>query len=189
MKETTIFKNMKDTKTKKIEDYLKEPYARILVPEAEGGYSAEILEFPGCYSYGETPDEAIDNLDEAAFGWIEAALIQGQTIPKPHSVDEPSGKYLLRLPRNLHKKAIQMAERERVSLNTFFVDAVATRVGAHDFYNRMVDRLESLSAQLTARTTNAIRLIEGIQLISITDSYFPEIKRAQTSDTDSNLNN
>lgn len=62
---------------------LSQPYARVLIPEEDGGYSAFILEFPGCGSQGESVDEALKNLEEAAIGWIEAALDEGQDIPEP----------------------------------------------------------------------------------------------------------
>ncbi len=157
-------KNMMNTKTKKTEDYLKKPYARILLPDADGGYSAEILEFPGCYSFGDTADEAMANLEDAAFNWIEAALAQGQTIPEPVSVNELSGKVLLRLPRNLHKKAMQMATRERISLNTFLVDAVATRVGAQDLYNRLLDEFTSRFNQPITNNVNVYVSSAGFPL-------------------------
>lgn len=66
-----------------IRDYLKQPYARILVPDESGGYSAEVLELPGCFAEGETADEAMDALERAAESWIEAALELGQSIPDP----------------------------------------------------------------------------------------------------------
>jgi len=63
--------------------YLK-PYARALKQDPDdGGYSATIIEFAGCYSEGETRDEALANIEEAATGWMLAALSMGQTIPEP----------------------------------------------------------------------------------------------------------
>lgn len=63
--------------------YLK-PYARALKQDPDdGGYSATIIEFAGCYSEGETRDEALENIEEAATGWMLAALSMGQTIPEP----------------------------------------------------------------------------------------------------------
>src|SRR5215207_119240 len=126
MKRKTIMSKKTATKyTKTPEEYLKEPYARVLIPEEAGGYSAEILEFPGCYSFGDTADETMRNLEDAAFNWIEAAMIQGQSIPEPLAKNEFSGKALLRLPQGLHQRAAQMAEVNKVSLNTFFVEAIA----------------------------------------------------------------
>lgn len=126
-----------------VRDYLKKPYARILTPDEEyGGYTAEILEFPGCVSEGDTADEALENLEEAAEGWIEAALNAGQRIAEPSDSQEYRGRIALRLPRSLHRRAVHLAEREGTSLNQFLVAAVAERVGASTLYEEMAKRLE-----------------------------------------------
>jgi antitoxin HicB len=122
--------------------YLREPYARILVPEEEGGFSAEILEFPGCYAQGDSPEETYRNLDRAAESWIEAALEQGQEIPPPSANQSYSGRIALRLPPDLHRAAIQKAQRDGVSLNQCLVTAVATWIGADDLFERLTRRLE-----------------------------------------------
>jgi predicted RNase H-like HicB family nuclease len=47
---------------------------RVLVHAAEeGGYWAEVPAFPGCVSEGETFEEVLANIREAAEGWIEVA--------------------------------------------------------------------------------------------------------------------
>lgn len=40
----------------------------------EGGFWAEIPALPGCVSQGETLEETIENIRDAAGGWIEVAL-------------------------------------------------------------------------------------------------------------------
>jgi len=70
-------------KSKKIRKILKKPYARVLLPEKDGGYSALILEFPGCYACGDKVKKVLKDLEEAAVCWIEAGLDQKQKIPKP----------------------------------------------------------------------------------------------------------
>jgi len=126
----------------KPEDYLKQPYARILVPE-EDGYSAEILEFPGCFAQGDTPDEAYGNLEEAAKAWIQSSLDRGLEIPPPSINAGYSGKIALRIPRSTHRLAIQMAERDGVSLNQFLLSSVSARIGAEDLYGRIAQKIES----------------------------------------------
>jgi len=123
------------------EEYLKEPYSRVLIPDESGTVFAEILEFPGCVSQGTTVEEAFKNLEEVARSWIEAALHQGQEIPSASLSHEFSGKLVIRLPRGLHRRAAQMAERDRTSLNQFLATAIAERLGADDLYNRMVQKL------------------------------------------------
>lgn len=65
------------------EEYLKKPYAKRIVPDEGGLYSGEILEFPGCFAIGSSPEEAMHNLEEAALSWILAAQAQGMQIPEP----------------------------------------------------------------------------------------------------------
>ena len=50
-------------------------------------FGVAIPDLPGCFSAGDTLDEAIDNAEAAASLWIDAALDAGQAIPKPSSVD------------------------------------------------------------------------------------------------------
>ncbi|MDQ3747878.1 MAG: type II toxin-antitoxin system HicB family antitoxin [Acidobacteriota bacterium] len=150
--------------TKTLDEYLKEPYGRLLIQDDDGTFAAEIVEFSGCFSQGETADEAMKNLDEAARNWIEETIRLGKPIPAPIANYEFGGKFALRLPRSLHRKAALMAERDGVSLNTFLVDAIATRVGAHDFYNQLFERLEKRLIQRTAANVVA-RLIPGFKQI------------------------
>jgi antitoxin HicB len=111
-------------------DYLKRPYARVLRPESDGSFSAEILEFPGCFAAGETGSEALQNLENVAEGWILGVLAKNERVPEPLQDREAfSGKLVLRLPRSLHKKAAFAAEREGVSLNQFISACVAEAVG------------------------------------------------------------
>jgi predicted RNase H-like HicB family nuclease len=128
---------------KTAKDYLKEPYSRVLVPESDGTYSADILEFPGCFAEGKTPNEAYANLERIAESWIEAALEQGQEIPAPIEAHNFSGRNALRIPRSIHKQAAKFAKMEDTSLNQFFLTAIAARVGAEDFVERLSNKLET----------------------------------------------
>lgn len=119
-------------------EYLKAPYARIVVPEDDGTFRAEILEFPGCLATGKTPGEALERIEVAAESWIESALAQGQPIPVPVESHGFSGKLVLRLPRSLHRKAARYAERDGVSLNQFIVVGLAERLGERAVARAMV---------------------------------------------------
>ncbi len=117
------------TSTDNADLYLKKPYTRILIPETDGTFRGEILEFPGCIATGDTPAEALSALEDTAGAWLAAALANGQTIPAPIEANDFSGGLALRLPRSLHKKAARMAERDGVSLNQLVVASVAEYVG------------------------------------------------------------
>lgn len=46
-----------------------------------------IPDLPGCFSAGDTLDEALTGAEEAAAAWIDAALDAGDAIPGPSSLD------------------------------------------------------------------------------------------------------
>lgn len=162
------------------EDYLNEPYSRILIPDENGSFSAEILEFPGCFAEGNTPDEAIRNLSEAAKSWIEASLAQGQEIPEPFVNQGFGGKIALRLPRSLHRQAVRMAERDGISLNQFLISAISARVGAEDFYTHL---FEKFNRQIANRTINwfIMQPLSGHALSTSGTDFLPYLKIDKTA--------
>jgi antitoxin HicB len=48
-----------------------------------GGYLATVPDLPGCISDGETPEEALKNVQEAIASWLEAAREWKMDIPQP----------------------------------------------------------------------------------------------------------
>jgi predicted RNase H-like HicB family nuclease len=112
-------------------DILKRPYARRLTPQDDGGFLATIQEFPGCIADGRTADEALKNLEGAASAWIDALVGQGGSVPEPVNFHGYSGKIALRIPRGLHKQAVELALVEGASLNQFLTTAIANYVGGN----------------------------------------------------------
>ena len=96
-------------------EYLKRPYQRCVVPDTDGSYRAEIIEFPGCIATGGTGAEALANLEEVAASWLESTIARGLRIPEPIDDAGFSGKLMVRLPKSLHRKATQTAARDGVS--------------------------------------------------------------------------
>ncbi len=120
---------MKARTKQRVAEVLAAPYARVLRRDADGGFGAEALEFPGCYSAGADGPEALANLDEAMALWVASQLEQGQEIPPPLAVAEYSGRVTLRLPPSLHERAALLAVAEGVSLNRWLSAAVAVYAG------------------------------------------------------------
>ncbi len=105
-------------------------------------WAAEIIDLPGCVSHGDTPEEAIENLNEAKKLWIEDHLANGYTVPEPVEARGFSGRVLLRLPQSVHYRLSRDAAREAVSLNShlvrLLVEASVTRA-ALDALNESVE--------------------------------------------------
>lgn len=54
---------------------------------ATTAYGVIFPDLPGCFSAGDTLDEAMSNAEEAAALWVDAALDAGQPIPSPSSLE------------------------------------------------------------------------------------------------------
>ncbi len=54
-----------------------------LSEEDGGGFLATVPDLPGCMSDGETPQEAVTNVQDAILTWIEAAEDLGHPVPPP----------------------------------------------------------------------------------------------------------
>ncbi len=58
----------------------------ILEPDESGGYVISCPSLPGCYSQGETTEEALENIKEAIALCLEDMESQGEEIPDPSKV-------------------------------------------------------------------------------------------------------
>ena len=112
--------------------YLKRPYTRVVVPDSDGTYRAEVLELAGCIAAGNTAAEALTALEEVARDWLTFSLERGEAIPEPLENSGYSGRIVLRLPRSLHKKISIVAERDDVSLNQIIITSVTEYVGKRE---------------------------------------------------------
>lgn len=50
-------------------------------------FGVVVPDLPGCFSAGDTMDEALTNAEEAITAWLEAALDAGQEIPQPSDIE------------------------------------------------------------------------------------------------------
>jgi len=118
---------------KNLEYYKKLPYHIILEPWDDGGgvyWVARVAELPHCLIHGDTPEEAIKEIEEVKRDWIKSNLERGLKIPEPVS-RKYSGQISLRIPPSLHKLLSDIATIEEVSLNQFMTMALAREAGFH----------------------------------------------------------
>jgi antitoxin HicB len=143
---------------KTTEDYMKLPYTLTVRWSADDGlFVARVKEIEGCTGHGGSEAEAIAMLRDNMREWISFCLEAGDEIPLPADADHlPSGKWLQRVPRSLHKRLVQCAENEGVSLNTFVTACLAQAVGRANAKNHA-----PVSATVTTMHAGAPTLLLG----------------------------
>jgi predicted RNase H-like HicB family nuclease len=156
-----------NTASDRAASYLKRPYARLIFPESDDTYRAEILEFPGCIATGDTPAEALEALGVSAAEWLDAAIERNQVIPDPIENTEFSGRLLLRMPKGLHKKAARIAEHDGVSLNQFIVTSLAEQIGERSRRHNDLALIVGLSANITVVPGTQAMLTRASQTMAI----------------------
>ena len=113
-------------------------YPIALHKDPDSSFGVTVPDLPGCFSYGDTVQEAMAMAREAILGHIEVMLEEGMDIPRPSTIEEhmATGEYddayawalvsvdLSQVPGR--SKRINISMQERV-LDVF--DAVARQEG------------------------------------------------------------
>ena len=69
---------------KGIEYFMNLSYQILLVYDQEDDYwIARIPDLPGCMSGGADPNEAVDNIKDAQYSWIDVCIERGPEVPTP----------------------------------------------------------------------------------------------------------
>lgn len=129
---------------KDLEYYMKLPYTITLKPGAnvdEKYWIARVLELPHCMTHGSTPEEAIQDIEDAKREWLESNIKDSNPIPEPATY---SGQFHVRMSPSLHESLSRMADIEGVSLNQFIVMALSRTAGRIEGSN--TDKIDSIRA-------------------------------------------
>lgn len=62
---------------------MKDYHINIFYSEEDRGYIADIPDLEACSAFGSTPDEALKQVELAKIAWLEAARVEGKSIPQP----------------------------------------------------------------------------------------------------------
>jgi len=90
---------------------------KVFREERDNDFGAFIEEIPEVSAFGETPDKAINELEEVYELWLESCQEEGYPIPAPFNVRSYSGKFVIRIPKSLHRTLVEKANEEGISLN------------------------------------------------------------------------
>lgn len=57
---------------------MKDYHVNIFYSEEDGGYIADIPDLEACSAFGESPEEALAEVETAKAAWLEAAGVEGK---------------------------------------------------------------------------------------------------------------
>lgn len=152
------------TTTKDVDYYMALPYRVVITPDEDGGFNAYILELTGCVAHEDTIDQLYEIITDVQRNWIEIALEDGWDIPEPPSDESKqySGKFLLRLPRYLHRELAQEADAEDTSLNQLAVALLSEGLERRRQNRQKLQRMYRRQAKNERRTMDFTQLAQEI---------------------------
>jgi len=98
---------------------------KVFYSKEDAGWIAVAPELPGCSAFGKTSERALRELDTAIDLWLDTVKAKKWGVPKPVAGKNPTGKILLRLPRELHRDYLNLATKEGISMNQYMLYVLA----------------------------------------------------------------
>jgi len=157
---------------KKLDYYLGLDYSveiRKIAEEDGGGFMASIPQL-GSKAFcadGETINEALANLEKVKKNLFQDYLKEGISIPEPEVEPESifSGKFVIRIPTDLHRKLVERARNQNISLNQYIVYLL--------YYNIPLEVLERKFEECFGKLEPTLKLIQFKYASEIEQGYFP----------------
>jgi len=152
----------------RVEELALLPWSRDVVADEDGVFIASIPELEGCFADGDSVEEALANLEDVLRDWLTLAVEEGSEIPAPRrqTYEDFSGRFSVRVPKSLHRKLSERAEKEAASLNQLVsvllahaVEGVQARSSRR---NGLVDVHEDIAADAVRSTRESIAALKGI---------------------------
>lgn len=98
---------------------------RVTWSEEDNEYVSLCAEFPSLSWLAQTPEEALNGIRQVVAEVVSDLEANGEPVPEPIAIKKYSGKFLVRIPPELHRRlALEAAEAE-ISLNRLTSDKLS----------------------------------------------------------------
>jgi predicted RNase H-like HicB family nuclease len=98
---------------------------RVTWSAEDGEHVATVAEFPSLSWLAATPVEALAGLADVVRDVLTDLAASGEPIPEPLSERAYSGRFLVRVPSEVHRRLAREAAEQHVSLNRLVSDRLA----------------------------------------------------------------
>ena len=90
---------------------------RVTWSDADNEYAGLCAEFPSLSWLARTPEAALKGIRKVVSDVVEDMSSEGETVPTPIAGKNYSGKFVVRIPPEVHRKLAIQAAESGVSLN------------------------------------------------------------------------
>src|SRR5580693_3982973 len=98
---------------------------RVTWSAEDSEHVATVAEFPSLSWLAGTPVEALADLADVVREVLAAMTASGEVIPEPLSECPYSGRFVVRVPAEVHRRLVREAAEQHVSLNRLVSDRLA----------------------------------------------------------------
>jgi predicted RNase H-like HicB family nuclease len=98
---------------------------RVAWSAEDGEHAATVAEFPSLSWLAPTQVEALAGLADVVRDVLTDLAASGEPIPEPLSERTYSGRFVVRVPAELHRRLVRDAAEQHVSLNRLVSDRLA----------------------------------------------------------------
>lgn len=129
--------------------FLDQHYPFTVTPDPDGGFFISFPDLPGCMTQVDQPSEIGPAAEEIRILWLETAHEHGMDIPLARGGADYSGKFVVRVPRHLHRRLAESAALDGVSLNQYVMSLLAMNDAVTRMERRLAEtdrRIEALAA-------------------------------------------
>lgn len=98
---------------------------RVAWSAEDGEYVATVAEFPSLSWLAPTQVEALSGLADVVRHVLADLTASGEAVPEPLSERTYSGRFVVRVPAEVHRRLVREAAEQHVSLNRLVSDRLA----------------------------------------------------------------
>ena len=107
-------------------DWVERYEYRVHWSEEDDAYLARVVEFPSLGAHGDTAAAALEELQTLVKGVVRDLKMSQELVPEPLALQKFSGRFLVRIPPELHRALAIEAAAAAVSLNQVALCRLAT---------------------------------------------------------------
>ena len=117
-------------------------YTLVVRKEQSGGqeaWVARVSELPGCVAAEGTAEAAVQHVLSSIDAYVQVQRERGRPVPPP--ANDPSGRFVIRVPKWVHRELKAQAEADGISLNQHVAAILAYWAGYGVAPREVVGRL------------------------------------------------